>query len=54
VLGRQARIIHVKTSKGARVIHRHARIIHGKDSTSNTWEGKGNTWDNTWEDVEMF
>jgi hypothetical protein len=35
------------------------RIIHGKDSTSkdstsNTWEGKDNTWDNTWEDFKMF
>jgi hypothetical protein len=36
-------MIHVKTSKGARVIHRNARIIHGKDSTLNTWEGKDNT-----------
>jgi hypothetical protein len=30
------------------------RIIHEKDSTSNTWEGKDNTWDNAWEDFKMF
>jgi hypothetical protein len=23
------------------------KIIHGKDSTSDTWKGKDNTWDNT-------
>jgi hypothetical protein len=30
------------------------KITHGKDSTSDTWEGKDNTWDNTWKDFEMF
>jgi hypothetical protein len=30
------------------------KIIHGKDSTLDTWEGKDNTWDNTWKDFKMF
>jgi hypothetical protein len=30
------------------------RIIHGKDSIPNTWLGKDDTWDNTWEDFKMF
>jgi hypothetical protein len=30
------------------------KIIHGKDSTSDTWEGKDDTWDNTWKDFKMF
>jgi hypothetical protein len=61
MLGRQARIIHVKTSKGARVQlymgmegKYMGKIIYGKDSTSDTWEGKDNTWDDTWKDFKMF
>jgi hypothetical protein len=31
------------------------RIVHRKDNTSNTWEGKDNTCDNTLEDFnKMF
>jgi hypothetical protein len=30
------------------------KLIHGKDSTSDAWEGKDNTRDDTWKDFKMF
>jgi hypothetical protein len=30
------------------------RIIHVKDNTSNTWEGKDNAWDDTREDFKYI